>query len=270
MTMANDRDTGGARAEVFLTSPLLPFRHGFSTRVGGASEGPYASLNLGFSVGDARERVEENFRRLAHAAGIRPSAFVTASQVHGDRVVKAIEPAPGDLPHPPQAEADALWTDRPGVAVGVKTADCVPILIGDPDSGRVAAVHSGWRGTELRVAARAIAALVSAGSDPARLLAAVGPAIQSCCYEVSEDLAQRFARAMGEEVVALGFAKPHLDLIRAVRTTLEEAGVPSQRIDVLASCTACDAERFFSHRRDRGVSGRHLSFVVGGAHLAIS
>ncbi|HZA50749.1 MAG TPA: laccase domain-containing protein, partial [Myxococcaceae bacterium] len=127
--MANDR--------VFLTSRLLPFRHGFSTRAGGASEGPYASLNLGFAVGDIRERVEENFRRLAHAAGIPASAFVTASQVHGDRVLKAEEPPAGDFPRPPQAEADALWTDRSGVAVGVKTADCVPILIGDPDTGRV-------------------------------------------------------------------------------------------------------------------------------------
>jgi YfiH family protein len=214
--------------------------------------------------------VEENFRRLAQAAGIRASAFVTVSQVHGDRVLKATEPSPGDLPGAPQGEADALWTDRAGVAVGVKTADCVPILIGDPDSGRVAAVHSGWRGTELRIAARAVEALAAAGSPPGRLLAAVGPAIQACCYEVSEDLGERFARDLGEEVVARGFTKPHLDLPRAVRRTLEQAGVPPERIDVLECCTACDAERFFSHRRGRGVKGLHLSFVVGGAPPAIS
>ena len=260
--MANDR--------VFLTSPLLPFRHGFSTRAGGASEGPYASLNLGFAVGDIRERVEENFRRLAQAAGIPASAFVTASQVHGDRVLKAEEPPAGDFPRPPQAEADALWTDRSGVAVGVKTADCVPILIGDPDTGRVAAVHSGWRGTELGIAARAVEVLAAEGSPPARLLAAIGPAIRACCYEVSEDLAARFARALGEEVVARAFPKPHLDLPAAVRRTLEQSGVHAEHIDLLPCCTACDAERFFSHRRDRGVSGRHLSFVVGGAPLAIS
>ena len=268
--MANDRDTAREGAAVFLTSRLLPFRHGFATRAGGVSEGPYASLNLGFAVGDARERVEENFRRLAEAAGIPASAFVTASQVHGDRVLRAAEPAPGDLPGPPQAEADALWTDRPAVAVGVKTADCVPILIGDPDGGRVAAVHSGWRGTELRIVARAVEVLAAAGSRPARLVAAIGPAIHPCCYEVSEELAERFARALGEEVVARAFPRPHLDLPAAVRRTLEQSGVPTERIDVLPCCTACDGERFFSHRRDRGVSGRHLSFVVGGAPLAIS
>jgi YfiH family protein len=257
-------------ARAFLTSRLLPYAHGFSTRVGGVSEGPYASLNLGFSVGDVRERVEENFRRLARAAAIPASSFVTASQVHGDRVVEVTKPTPGELPAPPRGEADALWTDRPGVAVAVKTADCVPILIADPDTGRVAAVHSGWRGTELRIAARAVEALAAAGSRPERLVAAIGPAIQACCYEVSEELGDRFARTLGHDVVSRASPKPHLDLSRAVRKTLEQSGVPGDHIDVLPHCTACSAARFFSHRRDRGVSGRHLSFVVGGAPLAIS
>jgi polyphenol oxidase len=252
---------------LFLTSRLLPFTHGFSTRFGGASQGPYASLNLGFSVGDVRERVEENFRRLAQAAGVPAGSFVTATQVHGDRVLEVMDaeqPRAGDRPPPPRGEADALLADRPGVAVGVKTADCVPILIADPQTGRVAAVHSGWRGTALRVAARAVEALVARGSNPAQLVAAIGPAIQACCYEVSDELGTRFVREFGDDVVSRAHARPHLDLPRAVRKALQQSGVPGDRIDVLPLCTSCDSERFFSHRRDRGVSGRHLSFVVGG------
>lgn len=255
---------------LFLQSRLLPVAHGFSTRRGGVSEGPYASLNLGFSVGDARGRVEENFRRLADAAALSVSAFATASQVHGARVLEAAAAAPSDIPAPPQGEADALWTDRPGLAVAVKTADCVPVLLVDPGNGRVAAVHSGWRGTELGVAARAVEALARVGSAPSTLIAAIGPAIQACCYEVSEELAERFARTLGGDVVSRVFPRPHLDLSRAVRKTLEQSGIPADRIDVLPHCTSCDAERFFSHRRDRGVSGRHLSFVVGGGLPAIS
>jgi polyphenol oxidase len=260
-----------ALSGLYLTSRLLPIAHGFSTRLGGSSEGPYASLNLGFSVGDARERVEENFRRLAHAAGVPAGSFVTASQTHGDRVVEAADPAQhrgAGRPPPPQGEADALFTDRPGVAVGVKTADCVPILIADPHTGRVAAVHSGWRGTVQRIAARAVEALAAKGSKPARLVAAIGPAIQACCYEVSEELAARFADAFGEHVVSRAHPRPHLDLSRAVRLVLQQSGVAADRIDVLPLCTACDSARFFSHRRDRGVSGRHMSFVVGGSRFS--
>jgi polyphenol oxidase len=253
---------------LFLTSPLLPFAHGFSTRLGGTSEGPFASLNLGFSVGDEAERVEENFRRLARAAGVPAGSFVTTSQVHGDRVLEVVDgaaqPHPADRPPPPQGEADALFTDRPGIAVGVKTADCVPILIADPESGRVAAVHSGWRGTELRIAARAVEALCARGSDPKRLVAAIGPAIQACCYEVSDELGERFSLSFGDDVVRRARPRPHLDLPGAVRKALEHSGLAADRIDVLPHCTSCDAGRFFSHRRGRGVKGLHLSFVVGG------
>jgi YfiH family protein len=255
-----------ALSELFLKSRLLPIAHGFSTRLGGASEGPYASLNLGFSVGDARQRVEENFRRLAAAAGVPARSFATASQIHGDRVWEVLDVGPrgADLPPPPQGEADALVTDRPGIAVGVKTADCVPILIADPQTGRVAAVHSGWRGTVLRIASRAVETLAARGSNPARLVAAIGPAIQACCYEVSDELGARFASAFGEDVVSRARPRPHLDLPRAVRKALQQSGLAADRIEVLPHCTSCDSRRFFSHRRDRGVTGRHLSFVVGG------
>ena len=251
--------------DLFLISHLIPVPHGFSVRHGGVSEGPYASLNLGYSVGDDPARVTENLRRLARKAGLPASALATISQVHGDRVLRAEAMPEGDEPLPPIGEADALWTDAPGVAVGVKTADCVPILISDREGRRVAAVHSGWRGTELKIAARAVETLVENGARADQLVAAVGPCIQACCYEVSEDLASRFGAAFGEEVIERSGSKPHLDLSRAVRQTLREAGLSDERIDVLPHCTACDATKFFSHRRDRGQSGRQLSFVVSAA-----
>ncbi|MFZ5471294.1 MAG: peptidoglycan editing factor PgeF [Myxococcota bacterium] len=238
---------------LFIVSRLLPVPHGFSVREGGVSTGPFASLNLGFSVGDARAHVEENLARLARAANLRPEDVQCVSQVHGDVVLH--DPAVG-------AEADALWTEQPGSAVGVKTADCVPILLVDPVRRRVAAVHSGWRGTDLEISARAIEALVREGSRPEDMLAAIGPAIQACCYEVSSELAERFRAKFGSEVLSEGANQPHLDLARAVHATLRRAGLSPDRIDLLRECTSCDRTRHFSHRRDRGRTGRHLSFVV--------
>jgi polyphenol oxidase len=254
-----------ATHEPLVRSALLPVPHGFCTRAGGVSQGPFASLNLGFSVGDAPEHVEENYRRLAALAGAPLHALHRVSQVHGDRVVQA-RAAPADgaqqKPPPTEGEADGLWTEAPGDWVAVSTADCVPILLVDPERQRVAAVHSGWRGTEAHIAARAVEALVAQGSRPERLLAAVGPCIQACCYEVSAELGERFSARFGAGVVPREQGRVRLDLARAVRQTLEGAGLAPGHVDVLPHCTACDAQRFFSHRRDAGRTGRHLSFAV--------
>lgn len=242
--------------ESLRVSRLLPVPHGFSTRFGGVSEGAFASLNLSASVGDGRENVEENLRRLYRVGGI--SGVATAAQVHGDRVLDAPPDARDALAS--VGEADALWTSQPGQAVGVRTADCVPLLLVDPDARQVAAVHSGWRGTDLRIAARAVERLVRGGARPERILAAIGPCIRGCCYEVSDDLADRFRRGFGEGAVIRGAGQPKLDLVAAIETTLRAAGV--REIDRVAPCTHCDGEAFFSHRRDRGRTGRHLSFVA--------
>lgn len=251
-----------AHPSPLVTSALLPVPHGFATRAGGVSEGPYASLNLGFAVGDLRDRVEENHRRLAVVAGAALEALHTVKQVHGDRVVEVGAGEGTGTLRPPEGEADALWTERPEHWVAVGTADCVPVLLVDPEGRRVAAVHSGWRGTEARIVARTVESLVARGSRPERLLAAVGPCIQRCCYVVSEDLGQRFTAGFGPEVVVREGADVRLDLARAVRDTLLGAGLKAAHVEVLPHCTACDADRFFSHRRDAGLTGRHLNFVV--------
>ncbi|MCE9667269.1 peptidoglycan editing factor PgeF [Myxococcus stipitatus] len=249
-------------ATELLTSSLLPVPHGFATRAGGVSEGAFASLNLGFSTGDERARVEENLRRFAAAAGAPLGALCRVSQVHGDRVLEARAEEGSDGLRPTEGEADGLWTQAPGTWVAVGTADCVPVLLVDPDGQRVAAVHSGWRGTDAEISVRAVELLVARGARPERLLAAVGPAIQRCCYEVSDELGQRFAARFGDEVVSRDAARPHLDLSRAVRLSLVRAGLKAGHVDVLQACTACEPGRFFSHRRDAGRTGRHLSYVL--------
>jgi polyphenol oxidase len=249
-------------AELCLTSARLPVPHGFTTRAGGISKGPYTSLNLGGAGGDDPAHVAENLRRVAGDAGVSPGALRTVAQVHGRAVLAAPPPEEGEQVPVPFGEADALWTDRPQTAVGVRTADCVPLLLVDPVGRRVAAVHSGWRGTDQKVAASAVEALVAEGSRPQDLLAAIGPCIQVCCYRVSEELAERFALAFGDEVVERVGGEARLDLPRAVRRTLEGSGLRADQLDVMPYCTACDPLTFFSHRRDQGVTGRHLAYVV--------
>lgn len=239
-----------------LTSSLLGVAHGFTTREGGVSAGPFASLNCGLSVGDDAACVEENLARVARAANARTLA--TVSQVHGDVVVEA--KLSEQLVPAPVAEADAVWSSTPGVAVGVKTADCVPILLWDRRRNAVAAVHAGWRGTIAEIVARQVEALTGAGSQPRDLVAAIGPCIRRCCYEVSPQLAQQFTAAFGARVID----GRKLDLVACVAATLNRVGVSTDRIDAGEACTACDAGRFFSHRRDGSRTGRHLSFVTCG------
>ena len=241
--------------ELFLTARSLPVRHGFTLRRGGVSGGTCSTLDLGPASGGG-EDIRENRVRLARAAGLDLATLVLAEQVHGAAVVQGI---PDGLP-----EADGLWTESPGHWVGIRTADCVPLLLSDVDGTRVAAVHSGWRGTEARIAARAVQVLERAGSPVARLRAAIGPCIGACCYEVSEDLAGRFEALFGNGVVSRPGPKPHLDLRRAVRLSLLAAGMSDGSIEDVPGCTACDVAAFFSHRRDKGRTGRHLAFVAPG------
>ncbi len=217
------------------------------------SQKPYDSLNSSLVVGDVESAVTQNLSLLAKAAGVEPARLRSVKQVHGARVVEAKDSTF-------DTEADAIWTDVPGTAVGVRTADCLPVLIEDP-KGRVAAVHAGWRGVISEIVARTIEIFVASGGKASELRVAIGPCIQRCCFEVDGDLPARFVSAFGEDVLVRGKEKPHLDLPLAVQKTLAKAGVPSSHVVTLTQCTMCDP-RFFSHRRDRGVTGRHLSFIT--------
>ncbi|MFT3707930.1 MAG: peptidoglycan editing factor PgeF [Archangium sp.] len=239
-----------------LTVTTLRARHGFPLREGGVSIGAFASLNTSFSVGDDPSAVRHNLDALANVAGVEPARLVTVTQVHGDRVVNALE-AKSDT------EADGLIASTKGTAVGIRTADCLPVLLEDRRSGNVAAVHAGWRGVIAQITGKALRQLVGPEGNFEHVYAGIGPCIQKCCFEVDGDLPERFTQAFGPEVLvtSAGAAKPKLDLVRAVRLTLERSGVPADHVAALPQCTMCDT-RFFSHRRDRGITGRHLSFIT--------
>jgi len=237
---------------VLTSDRLAAFPHGFTTRAAGASPPPWDALNLGSAVGDEPGRVEENWRRLEAATGL---VFARVRQVHGTRVVRAA----GAMD--PTEEADAVVSIAPGVAACVSVADCVPVLLADPEGGVVAAIHAGWRGTIALAAAEGVRALAREGADVSRLLAAVGPSIGPCCYEVSPELAARFRERFGADVLRAG-AAPRLDLWRANLLALEEAGVRTERVHVLGRCTSCERGLFFSHRRDAGRTGRQVGFIA--------
>ena len=239
--------------ELYLTARSLPVRHGFTLRRGGVSTGACSTLDLGPAEGGG-EDIRENRARVARAAGLDAAGLILADQVHGAAVVQG---APGEV-----RQADGLWTAERAHWVGIRTADCVPLLLSDAEGTRVAAVHSGWRGTEALIAARAVTVLQEAGSAPSRLVAAIGPCIGACCYEVSEELASRFEALFGHAVVSRPGPRPHLDLRLAVRLSLVAAGMANGSIEDVPGCTACDAGAFFSHRRDKGRTGRHLAFVA--------
>jgi len=243
--------------EILSSALLAGFPHGFTTRSGGVSKGRFSTFNLGGHVGDDKAAVEANWQLLARTTGL---SFARVRQVHGDRVV-VVEAAAG-----PPEEADAVGSVRPGIAACVSVADCVPILIGDPRSGAVAAVHAGWRGTLAHAAARAVEVLArEAGAHPSDLLAAIGPAIGPCCYEVSADLAQVFRDDLGARVAEPRGTGSRVDLWLANELVLRKAGVDRERIEVLGRCTSCELETFFSHRRERGETGRQVGFIAPAA-----
>lgn len=248
-----------------LRSELLDlhgFQHGFSLRGGGVSEAPYESLNLGRAIGDAPEAVEENHRRLAEAVGYAPGALFEVSQVHGREI---LDVGSSDDPESVRViEADALVAVEPGLAVGVRVADCVSILLADPASGAVAAVHAGWRGVVAEILPAAIERLHQrADSEPVALLAVLGPHIRLGNFEVGEDVARELqAVAPGVAAVDRSLDPPHVDLTSLVRAQLLRAGLRATHIDDLGGCTHAERARFYSYRRDGADTGRHLATIV--------
>lgn len=258
--MSEDFDGAGLRGQGarYLHFPNLQVPHGFSTRVGGVSEGPYRSLNIGQTTKDAPSRVHENRQRLAREVGV--PLVRTLSMVHGNHVVRV------DRNPPVVREGDACITDRPGVPMMITTADCVPIFFHDPVRGAVGLAHAGWRGTVAGIAAETVAAMAREyGSQAGDLQVAVGPAIGPCCFEVDDDVAEPFRqRFPGKDLVATRVNKFTVDLWRANLRVLLEAGVAEERIRISRVCTSCREDLFFSYRRDRTVTGRMAALIALG------
>jgi hypothetical protein len=234
--------------------------HAFTTRAGGVSAPPFDTLNLGRAVGDAVDAVRENRRRALAALGHPPDDHVEASQVHGARAAVVGPPDRGrKIPG-----VDILAARDPGAVLAMHCADCVPMLLADPVTRAVAAVHTGWRGTAVGASASAVRTLVRAfGSRPADLVAAVGPAIGPCCYEVDAPVVQAFAGWPWRHEVLTGDrdSRWRLDLWEANRRQLVDAGVRPGAVAVAGLCTACHADLFFSHRRDRR-TGRMAGLIA--------
>jgi purine-nucleoside/S-methyl-5'-thioadenosine phosphorylase / adenosine deaminase len=221
----------------------------FTTRVGGVSEGPFASLNLGRKSGDEVEHVDENRRRMCEAVGADLEKLALNYQVHSARVLRAAPAMRGE-------RADGLWTDEPGLPILAMSADCLPIVLAraGTDEPAVAVLHAGWKGL--------LAGIVEAGVDAlggGTLGAVIGPGIGPCCYEVGEEVAAPFRQRFGDDVVR----ERRLDLWTSAERALRAAGV--QKVDRVDRCTACEPETFFSHRRDAGRTGRQgvIAYVAG-------
>jgi YfiH family protein len=245
--------------------------HAFSTRQGGVSRPPFGTLNLGQSVGDDAAAVRENRRRFFRPFGIAPERVVRVKQVHGDRTLVVDDQLAGRHGFPASlldepAEYDAIITDLPGLALTVSTADCVPILLHDPTRRAVAAIHAGWRGTAARIAAKAVGAMgATFGSRPEDLRAAIGPAIRRCCYEVDgpvHGLLQAAVGSSGGQFAPTREGHWRADLPGLNRAILVEAGLRPDRIEDLGLCTACRPAVFFSHRGERGRTGRMMNFIA--------
>ncbi|NOQ84684.1 MAG: peptidoglycan editing factor PgeF [Myxococcales bacterium] len=247
-----------------LHSTLLDrygFVHAFATRAGGVSLAPYDSLNLGFHLGDADDAVRENRTRFVKNLGISGDRLFEQRQVHGTDVREISASSAAETIA--DMEGDALIARTEGFAIAARTADCVPVLIGHPSSGDVGAIHAGWRGAVAGIVSRAIQAL---GHDAAGLVVAIGPHIRVEAFEIGEEVAREMERASkGRAVVQRARAMPHGDLAALIRLQLRDAGVAEDAIDDVGACTHADAAHFFSHRREHGSTGRHLSAIVAGA-----
>ncbi|MCA1824665.1 MAG: peptidoglycan editing factor PgeF [Mycobacteriales bacterium] len=231
----------------------------FTTRAGGCSDPPYASLNLARHVGDDPRRVARNRQRLAALLDLPSNRLMWAEQVHGGGVTFVDESslARGAAPDG-WAAADGLVTALADVALVVQAADCLPVLLADPASGVVGAAHAGRRGVTTRVIENVLAAMVSLGAIREQVSAAIGPGIGSCCYELPAEVVAAFETATPGTATTTRAGTPSVDLRRAVADRLHAAGVTA--VADVGGCTVDDA-RLFSHRRD-GVTGRHAGVVV--------
>lgn len=235
-----------------LISPLLPVPHAFSTRQGGVSQGPYASLNLSPSTGDDPQRVAQNQHRLLEHFGHPPQAAL--HQIHSNRVWVVDRPGVW--------EGDGLITAQPGLLLRVGVADCFPLLLYEPQQGVVAALHAGWRGVVGGILLQALELMQQLGCDLGQTRLAIGPGIGPCCFQVGPEVVEAFEqagfRAAQPDTVA---GKFRLDLPAVLHQQARQAGLLPQHTWIGGWCTNHDP-RFFSHRRDRGITGRMWAVII--------
>ncbi len=259
---------------VYLSYPSLEetgiVHHGFSTRLGGVSEGIYESMNLSFSRGDREEAVWENYRRIAGAVGFDLESVVTSDQTHtaNVRVVTEEDKGRGLIRPREYQDVDGMVTNVPGITLVTFYADCVPLYLVDPVQRAIGLVHSGWKGTVGKIGLEAVRVMEREyGTDPKNLTAAIGPSICQDCYEVSEDVIEEFQEAFPEEQWEnLFYRKPdgkyQLNLWEANRLIFLEAGLGPEKIALPGLCTCCNPRLLFSHRASKGRRGNLAAFLA--------
>jgi len=257
----------------FLKYPILEkeglVEHGISTRLGGVSEGFLGSMNLSYTRGDDPAHVDENYRRMAAAIGVKPEHMVCTHQTHTTnvRIVTREDAGKGVTREKDYTDVDGLITNVPGICLVTFYADCVPLLFLDPVKKVVASSHSGWRGTVGKIGKVTVETMAREfGSEPGDLLAAVGPSICQECYEVSEEVIGLFRENFAEELWPKLFYRKdnghyQLNLWEANRLIFQEAGILPQHITVTDICTACNPELLFSHRASGGKRGNLAGFL---------
>lgn len=258
----------------YLEYPMLKntgiVRHGFSTRLGGVSEGYYASMNLSFDRGDRKEAVAENFRRIGEALGVRCEDMVLSRQTHTTnvRIVTDADRGMGITRERDYTDVDGLVTNVPGICLVTSYADCVPLFFVDPVKKVIGLSHSGWRGTVGKIGRKTVELMHERfGSDPADILAAVGPSVCMDCYEVSSDVIEKFKEAFPENCwEQLFYEKPdgkyQLDLWKANELIFLESGILPEHIAVTNVCTHCNSDILYSHRAAGDKRGNLCAFLA--------
>ena len=259
---------------LYLSYPLLQktgiVKHGFSTKIGGVSEGIFRSMNLTFSRGDDEKAVLENFRRMADALGVEAGNFVCAAQTHTTNVRKVTmkDRGKGVVSPVDYQDVDGLVTNVPELCLVTTYADCVPLFFVDPVHRAIGLSHSGWRGTVGRMGKATLQKMSEEyGTEPRDVIAAIGPSICQDCYEVSEDVIEQFKNAFRESDWDRLFyqkrnGKYQLNLWQANEIILLEAGVLKKNIATTNVCTACNSDLLFSHRKTNGQRGALAAFMA--------
>lgn len=262
-----------SRGVEYLTFPSLEktgiVSHLFSTRIGGASEGIYASMNLSYARGDRKEAVDENFRRIAEIMGREIQDFVLSDQTHTANVRKVTEEdrGKGIVYQKDYCDVDGLITNERHIVLATFYADCVPLFLVDKKHRAIGLSHSGWKGTAGRMGEHTLLAMREAyGTNPEDVEIGIGPSICKDCYEVGEDVAEAFAAGFPDKVrkdilFAKGGGKYHLDLWKANEYIFRMAGVPTEQISVTDICTCCNPNYLFSHRASQGKRGNLGAFL---------
>ncbi|MEP9389516.1 peptidoglycan editing factor PgeF [Mesorhizobium sp. KR9-304] len=250
------------RSPLFDKAAAAGIRHGYFTRMGGVSDGIYGSLNIGTGSADDQALVRENRRRAAEWMGVAPDHLLTAHQVHSPDVIVARAPFPGERP-----KADAIVTDRPGIAVGASSADCGPVLFADVEARVVGAAHAGWKGAFTGVLENTIAAMESLGARRDSIIAVLGPSISAKNYEVGPEFIDRFVSADPANTRYFeASSRPGHAMFDLNRYTVDRLSAAGVTAEALNRCTYAEEDLFYSYRRATHRSepdyGRHISAIV--------